>query len=199
MAAALAPGFADPVFDAQRIFRAVMNALARPGSVQSLDATLQPPSALPLGLAAIALTLADHEAPLWLDRTLAATPDVAAYLRFHTGAAIVEEPAQAGFALVADGAAMPGLERFAIGSLEYPDRSTTLVVNASSVRAGAPMRMVGPGIETEAVLRVDPLPPDFIQLWNRNGALFPRGIDILFATGSEVVGLPRTSRIISEA
>jgi alpha-D-ribose 1-methylphosphonate 5-triphosphate synthase subunit PhnH len=130
-AAALAPGFADPVFDAQRVFRNVMDALARPGTIVSLDTQLDPPAPLTPELAAIALTLADHDAPVWLCPALARHPAVAAYLRFHTGAPIVADPARAEFALVVEPADCPDLASFAQGSPEYPDRSTTLVLAVS--------------------------------------------------------------------
>ena len=75
---ALAAGFADPVIESQGVFRAVMDALARPGTPMPLSAALAPPAPLTPGLAAVALTLADHEAPLWLDPPLAEAPAVAA-------------------------------------------------------------------------------------------------------------------------
>ncbi|TIL97235.1 MAG: carbon-phosphorus lyase subunit PhnH, partial [Mesorhizobium sp.] len=48
-------GFADPVFNAQTVFRAVMNAMARPGSVQPLPAFARPPAPLSATAGAIAL------------------------------------------------------------------------------------------------------------------------------------------------
>ena len=47
-----ARAFTVPVFDAQRVFRAAMNALARPGTLQPLEADLRPPALLPKELAA---------------------------------------------------------------------------------------------------------------------------------------------------
>ncbi len=52
----LAPGFADPVHDAQATFRAVMDALARPGLPRPLTPGLTPPAPLTPELAAVALT-----------------------------------------------------------------------------------------------------------------------------------------------
>ncbi len=69
---AIEGGFADPVIAGQRGFKAIMDALARPGTVQQLPAEAQPPAPLPRGLAEIALTLCDHDSPVWLDPTLAA-------------------------------------------------------------------------------------------------------------------------------
>ncbi|HEV2560218.1 MAG TPA: phosphonate C-P lyase system protein PhnH [Microvirga sp.] len=195
MAASLAQGFQDPVFEAQAAFRTIMAALARPGTLQPLKGSLQPPPALPAGLAAAALTLADHEAPLWLDPALAVDAEVAAYLRFYTGAAIVAAPDKAAFALVAEPARCPPLERFAPGTLEYPDRSTTLILAVDSLTEGPSLTLVGPGIEGRATLAARPLPEGFLEQWAANTALFPRGVDLLLTDGAALVGLPRTTRI----
>jgi alpha-D-ribose 1-methylphosphonate 5-triphosphate synthase subunit PhnH len=199
MAASLAQGFQDPVFEAQAAFRAIMAALARPGTLQPLKGSLQPPPALPAGLAAAALTLADHEAPLWLDASLAEGPEAAAYLRFHTGAAIVADPDKAAFALIAEPARCPPFERFAHGTLEYPDRSTTLILAVDSLTAEPSLTLAGPGIAGRATLAANPLPEDFLAQWAANNALFPRGIDLLLTDGAAIAGLPRTTRIAKEA
>ena len=67
---AIEGGFADPVIAGQRAFKAVMDALARPGTIQRLPNEARPPAPLPQGLAEIALTLCDHDSPVWLDAGL---------------------------------------------------------------------------------------------------------------------------------
>jgi alpha-D-ribose 1-methylphosphonate 5-triphosphate synthase subunit PhnH len=196
---ALAHGFADPVLDSQRIFRALMNALARPGTIQAIDTTLEPPAPLTPELAAIALALADHEAPLWLDEGLMQGAGVAQYLRFHTGAAIMTDPAEAAFALVADPAHCPPFESFALGSAEYPDRSTTIVFAVSALAVQGGFRLKGPGIAETTRLAVSPLPADMPERLKANRRLFPRGVDCLFAAPGQVAGLPRSTELIGEA
>lgn len=199
MGAALAKGFADPVFEAQRAFRAVMDALARPGTVQDFPVELGPPAPLTPELAAIALALADHEAPLWLDAPLAAAAGVAAFLRFHTGAAIVAQPGEAAFALVCDPLQSPPLETFAQGTQEYPDRSATLVLAVSRLSNQPGLRLAGPGILDQAVLDTGPLPPGFAAQWARNRRLFPRGVDLILAGRGCIAALPRTTALVGSA
>ena len=107
----LTAGFADPVFAAQATFRAVLDAMARPGSIQRIDTALTPPPPLARGAAAVALTLADHDTPVWLGADLAAHPGIAEWLRFHCGCEIVAEPALAAFAFTADAGAVPEIGR----------------------------------------------------------------------------------------
>ena len=126
--AELPAGFADKVLSAQSTFRSVMDAMARPGSVQRIAAIAGTPRPMMPGTAAIALTLFDHDTPLWLDPAMSATPDATKWLKFHTSAPVVTDPSVSAFALVADAASLPALDRFAFGTPEYPDRSTTLIL-----------------------------------------------------------------------
>ncbi|MCZ8317043.1 phosphonate C-P lyase system protein PhnH [Phreatobacter sp.] len=197
MAVALA--FADPVRDAQAAFRAVMNAMARPGSVQPVAGLTGAPAPLSPTAAAIAVALADYETPLWLDPALAAAPDVGAWLTFHTGARIVAEPARAAFALVAEPAALPDFATFAQGTDVYPDRSTTLILQVASLTGGPVLRLSGPGISGHAHLAATSLPADITAHLAANHALFPRGVDLVLAGPEGVAALPRTTRVTEEA
>lgn len=188
-------GFASPVFDAQTIFRAVMDAMARPGTVQLAKVQTQPPPSLSPVAAAIALTLCDHDTPLWLDPALRQTQAVASWLGFHTGAPLADTPADAHFALVADPASLIALENFAQGTQEYPDRSTTLILQVASLSAGDGLVLEGPGIDSSAIFAPTPLPRHFVEQWRQNRARFPRGVDLVLAAPEGIACLPRTTRI----
>jgi alpha-D-ribose 1-methylphosphonate 5-triphosphate synthase subunit PhnH len=123
-------------------------------------------------------------------------PVVADWLRFHTGAPIVESEVDAMFAFVADPLSLPALDRFAPGTDEYPDRSTTLIIAVESLGEGPPLTLRGPGIRDAATLAPMPLIGDFAAQWAGNRSRFPRGVDVVFAAAGEVAGLPRSSRIV---
>lgn len=188
---ALALGFADPVFDGQRAFRAAMWALARPGRVEALAFELAPPAPLSREAAALALALCDYETPLWLDVPLADVPEVAAFLRFHTGAPIVSEPGEARFAIVADPAGLIGFENFAQGTPEFPDASATLILQVDGFSSSG-FIVEGPGVKGIAEFCAQPLPRDFSARMRANRAGFPLGVDVLLAGAGGVVGLPRS-------
>ena len=69
-------------------------------------------------------------------RGLSADPDVAAFIRFQTGAPIADDPAKAGFAFAVDMAGLPPLSAFAQGTDDYPDRSTTLILAVEAFGSG---------------------------------------------------------------
>ncbi len=184
----------DPVTANQATFRAVMDAMARPGEIKALG-SLDAPAPLAPGAAAIVRSLADYETPVWLDAALAEEPAVAAWIKFQTGAPIVTYPRQATFALVGDADSLPDFTTFSPGTADYPDRSATVIVQIERF-AGAGFSLAGPGIRGERMLAAEPLPADFATRWAANGALFPCGIDLVLVAGSDVAALPRTVRLV---
>jgi alpha-D-ribose 1-methylphosphonate 5-triphosphate synthase subunit PhnH len=190
-----ASGYASAVLSAQSAFRQVMDATARPGSIQMIVPIAGAPAALAPAAAAIALALFDHDTPVWLDAPLVASEAVASWLRFQTGCPIVADPGQSAFALIADAAAAPSFEAFAQGTPDFPDRSTTLILQIAALTGGAELTLSGPGIRGTASLRARGLPEDIVERQAANRVLFPRGIDLLLVAESQVAALPRTTLV----
>jgi alpha-D-ribose 1-methylphosphonate 5-triphosphate synthase subunit PhnH len=193
--AELSAGFSDKVLSAQATFRSVMEAMARPGSIQRVTPDVGAVPGLMRGAAAIALTLLDHDTPVWLDPQLAGTR-VAAWLKFHTGAPVTAEASEASFALVTDGASLPALDSFSLGSSEYPDRSTTVILQAESLTRGLAYELRGPGIDGSNTLSATIAPGNLFEQLAINAKLFPRGIDLVLVHDDAIVAIPRTTRLV---
>ena len=191
----LPAGFADKVLSAQSTFRSVMDAMARPGSMQRIGAVVGAPDTMMRGTAAIALTLFDHDTPVWLDARMSETSYVAKWLKFHTSAPVIADSSISSFALIGDPQNLPALDRFAFGSNEYPDRSTTLILQVESLTDGPVAELQGPGIDGTAALRASIQPRDLFKRLTINAALFPRGIDVVLVHDDSIVAIPRTTRL----
>ncbi|MBV9191004.1 MAG: phosphonate C-P lyase system protein PhnH [Betaproteobacteria bacterium] len=189
--ARLGAGFSSPVLDSQRTFRGALEALSRPGRVVTAGGPAEVPRNVAESACALALALLDQDTTLWLSPLLA---PVGGYLRFHTGCRLVSQEAEADFALL-DSAELPSLDLFRCGSDEYPDRSATVIVQVPTLEAGSGLRLSGPGIRGSVRVAIGGLHEAFFLYWGRNRALFPRGIDVFFACGPLLCGLPRTTRI----
>ncbi|MGR3472748.1 MAG: phosphonate C-P lyase system protein PhnH [Sulfitobacter sp.] len=180
----LTGGFRDAPKDAAFAFRAVMNAMAKPGEINSVTGA-EPPAGLSIAAGVVLLTLCDPETPLYLapgfDR-----PEVRDWITFHTGAPFA--PANAAhFAL----GAWDDLPRgdFPLGTAAYPDRSATLIVEVDDLQAkGA--TLTGPGIRDRTALSL----PERAA-FQQNAALFPRGLDFIFTCGDRLAALPRSTKV----
>lgn len=189
-----AGAFADPVFEAQSVFRAFMDSFAQPGTVGRISALATPPSPLCRASGAVALTLCDHDTPVWLSPALAKSA-VPRWIAFHTGASLTEDKGEARFAFIEKGGSVPGFDQFALGTQEFPDRSTTLVVEVEALTSGQPLIARGPGIKDEIEVAPLGLPDVFLDFWTANRAVFPRGIDLVLTAEDAVLCLPRTTRL----
>lgn len=183
------PGFADPVGEAQATFRAVLDAMARPGTLHQAGDNLTPPPPLDRATAAVLLALVDHETPLWID---GAATEASDWLAFHCGAAIIDRHADAEFALAL---ALPDLTAFSAGTDEAPESSVTVIVQLATLGHGIQYRLAGPGLREPIVLAASGLPADFPAIWQQNRALFPRGVDIVLCADTTLTALPRSVTI----
>jgi alpha-D-ribose 1-methylphosphonate 5-triphosphate synthase subunit PhnH len=189
-----APGFADPTRDAQRAFRAILDATAHPTRPFPLAGPTEPPTTLGRGLAAIALTLLDEDCAVWLGGALARDTEVAAWLAFHTGARRVNAAAAAGF-VITDPGTLPPLSSLSLGTDETPHLSATVVLDIRGCTGPARFTAQGPGIDGAATVTAPWAPDGFADAWHRNTEIFPRGVDLLLVDEDTVTAVPRTTRL----
>jgi alpha-D-ribose 1-methylphosphonate 5-triphosphate synthase subunit PhnH len=185
-AAGLAPLDPDT---AQRTFRAVLDALARPGLVQQLPAA---PVGVPAALLPV-LALADLDTPVavltdgidgghWADSVATATtaPIVnlpAARLIAALRPFAVGEPAQ-----------------LRTGSTAAPEDGALVALAVPALDGGSPIGLRGPGIAGERTVAPAGVPAELLAA--RAAAGFPAGFDLLLVTADgAVLGVPRSTHI----
>lgn len=178
------PVLMHPVPDADEArdnatFAAILAALSRPGSVQSLPGP---------GAAAIALALIDRECRVWAE-----DPVLLAVLR-RTGARIAPHD-EAGhvFVSLADAEGIARMAGLAPGSPLYPDEGAT-VITAATFGTGQPLRLSGPGIDGQMTVALSGLHP---AVWATRAGLcrYPFGIEMLLIDGTRLMALPRSTLI----
>ena len=187
------PGFADPVTGTQAAFRAILDAMSRPGTIREAGTGLAPPAPLGAAMAASLLTLVDAETRLFIDPGCAGAAE---WIAFHCGAAAASSVADADFVVTRT---MPDLALLADGSDDAPQAGATLIVEVGGFDRGQRLAIAGPGLKAPATLLVDGLPAGFAGQWAANHAKFPRGVDLILCAGSALVALPRSLRVTGEA
>jgi alpha-D-ribose 1-methylphosphonate 5-triphosphate synthase subunit PhnH len=190
--------------DAQRIFRAVLETLARPGTVWRLPDG--PLGDLPAALLPV-LALADLTTPACVLQDVdeaGGGEDWAEYLRTMTSAPLTGVTG-ARLASVLRPLAPGELSGFPTGSAAQPERGALVCLAVSGIESepagsGPLWRLSGPGVPGSRPLRVRGLPDDFLACRNALIGDFPAGVDLLFAApDGSVAGLPRTTAVTKEA
>jgi alpha-D-ribose 1-methylphosphonate 5-triphosphate synthase subunit PhnH len=189
-----AGGFESPVFQSQSVFKAMMDGMAKPGTVQAIEKGAVPPAPMGAGAGAVALTLCDHDTPVYLSRPLVEA-GLPGWLAFQTGALVTDDRTEAQFAFFDKATPLPPLSTFSAGTQEYPDRSTTIILEVPAFAGGLDFILGGPGIQDTTAINVTGLPAPFEGLWKENNGLYPRGVDLVLVAGLEMICLPRTVRI----
>lgn len=178
----------------QLTFRVLLNAMARPGSIDVVplhDSGGEYAAAL-----SVMEALVDHEV------TFALVPErpelVDAVLR-QTGSRLVALE-QAGYVLCEADTFSRVLDGAMEGSLEYPDHGATVVCRIASIREGGVLALRGPGIEDVTRIAIDGFTDEAIRLLAECNSHPPLGLDLIFvAPDGRVVCLGRYTRITKES
>lgn len=188
---------AEPVAVAQQTFRALLTAMAKPGTVLTL---VSRPGESPEE--AIAFALVDHEVAFavvgkrHIEGAGAGAVSVARRITLRTGST-ESEVADAAFVFAYTPLTASTWDLVRRGTLEYPDSGATVVYILPHVGAGRlVLTLTGPGIETEQRLALTGLPAS--EFVSRNEACddYPMGVDCIFVDDEgHVACLPRSSKI----
>ena len=195
-------GFNDPVNDSQRVFRDSLQALSHPGTVVDLTLNAAIPDQAQPSAAVLLLALLDADSNLWLSPTIAAT-DAAHWIVFHTNCTLVENPVLADFAWIHSIDEMPELDSFNQGTDEYPEQSTTCLLNVDGFDSETPSKhaliLQGPGILGTRPLNLKSISAlnteNLISQWHLNHQQFPKGVDFFLCAANQIAGLPRTTKL----
>jgi alpha-D-ribose 1-methylphosphonate 5-triphosphate synthase subunit PhnH len=187
----------DEVLDAQRGFRAMLGALARPGTVLRMPAAPQVAPGVDPRLAQIAHVLLDREVTF---ATVDAAP-LAQYLSTATGSRWVDAET-ADYVFACGASPLGALARLQVGTPEFPEAGATVVLSVEVLCAapagarGMGVVLSGPGIESETGVGIDGLHRENLETFARRNADYPLGIDMFLVSAlGDVLGLPRTVRL----
>ncbi|GAA3087491.1 phosphonate C-P lyase system protein PhnH [Pseudonocardia yunnanensis] len=174
--------------DAQRIFRAVLDALARPGTTTHLPA----PAGVPAAMAPL-LALADLDTPVCvLDATSA---DSDQWLRAVMTATSAPGADLGDARLVAAlrPVTMDELRAVRVGTPADPEEAALVALAVPALTGGPVVRLEGPGAASGAVIAPTGLPVGWLDV--RAAVAYPAGADLLFVDADGAcVGLPRSTR-----
>ena len=195
-------GFNDQVVDSQRIFRNALQALSHPGQVVEVIPNAAIPDQAQPSASVLLLSLLDADSHLWVSPSIAKS-DAVHWLVFHTNCMLVDNLALADFAWIHSIDEMPALASFNQGTDEYPELSTTCLLNIASfeneVNAVQPITLEGPGIlgTSQLCLKlvVSSQIENLLSQWHTNNQQFPKGIDVFLCGTNQIVGLPRTTKL----
>jgi alpha-D-ribose 1-methylphosphonate 5-triphosphate synthase subunit PhnH len=180
--------------DAQQVFRAVLEALARPGTPVALPSELPSvlaPAVTPIVALADSTTgvcVLENTGDRWADAIALATAAPiwpAEMARLVVGLRPVSDDEVRGFNR---------------GSARAPEDAALVALGVRDVHGG-PHRwtLSGPGVRGTATIAPRGVPAGFVAARADAVAAYPAGIDILLVTDDgRVVGLPRTTTINEE-
>lgn len=186
----------DRVFDCQQIFKALMNALARPGKIFSIAENIEKIDDKYAPLLAAGLTLLDN----WKNFFACGIPQLEETLREMTYGALTDIN-EADYIFVPQekndfSLCQRILSDAKTGTLAEPHKSAAVFIMTDELCGGEKNTLTGPGIDGTIEITLPQNAFMWISERQRQDFEFPCGIELYFLTPKgDVMGIPRKVRI----
>lgn len=182
----------DTVFDAQKVFRLVLEAISHPAEVVNIKESADKLFGNCPQFLALAMTLLDNETSFSVYGDDSLYDDIASLTLARR-----EKPESADFIFVYD----PSKTRNAIesakcGTLSDPHKSATVVIRNGGGSVCS-MRLAGPGIETSVEILASPTVKAALSCRDEQDYEYPQGIDLIFISeNGELIAVPRLVKVV---
>jgi alpha-D-ribose 1-methylphosphonate 5-triphosphate synthase subunit PhnH len=177
----------------ERCLQDVFHTVTHPGQMVEVEDPVPAPGPLNQASATLCAAMLGRETPLWTDLHWRST--ACYWLQYDCQSSIVSEPCMAKYAMIAHPKSMPALTEFRLGGSDVGKPPTTLMIQIAEFEPiFAPTRANRFRSRPVPFFPVG-LPDDF---WAQRVSLMradPRGIDIVFTHGDQMMFLPGNHRI----
>ena len=182
----------DIVFDSQKVFRLVLEAVSNPLRVVNIQESADRLFGNCPEFLAVAMTLLDNETGFSVAGNDSLSDEIASLTLARK-----EKPGSADFIFVHDPDALEAVIGTAkCGTLSDPHRSATAVIR----NGGGPvcsLMFSGPGIEGHAEIKADRIVKDAVACRDLQGYEYPQGIDLIFVSGAgDLFAVPRLVKVV---
>lgn len=182
----------DEVFDSQKVFRCLLEAMANPGRRCSIQLQSEKLFGDAPEMLAVAVTLLDAGVSFCAPEN----PTLTEQILLLTHAKPVS-PEEADYLFVTSVDQLPTVIQSAKeGTLENPHASATLIVGLTEGRDERTVRLSGPGVDGQLITPLPNALAQAVQLRDEQDYEYPQGIDYIFLLPeSELLCIPRLVRM----
>ncbi|MCL1905591.1 MAG: phosphonate C-P lyase system protein PhnH [Clostridiales bacterium] len=177
----------DPVFDSQKVFRLLLQAMSNPARVVNIKEYADKLSGDNTAFLAVAITLLDNETSFNTCENHLLEQEIASLTLAKR-----EEIAYADFVFVWGQSDIKSVIKNAkCGTLADPHKSATVIIQNDGDAACA-LSLCGPGINGHIAVMVSQRVAEALALRNAQYYEYPQGIDLIFVSnGGELLAIPR--------
>ncbi len=187
----------NEVFDSQKIFRKIMDSMARPGKINNLDdLDINPPSGLNKSSALIGFALLNSDVTFF---TLNNQDEVNEYIKINTSSVPVSKVENAGYIFIKGNASGEIIRNARKGELEYPEDGATIIIDVEKI-VKAPVDktfeliLKGPGVKSEETVYIKGITYEILEEVKLANNEYPLGVDIILSdSDANILCIPRTN------
>lgn len=186
----------DEVFEAQEHFRLIMDAMAKPGSIKTLDSEIIVYEGFSKASALIGFALLDSNTGFYQNYE----ENLDQYLILNTSSS-PKSPENADFLFLKEpNIEFQAIEEAAIGEPEYPEKGAFLIIEVSKISDEAfskslELILKGPGVKGSKSIHVGGLSKKVLEAIQEKNMEYPLGVDtILTDPSGTLVCIPRSNQ-----